>query len=312
VAKCDALRYIASFTRTDGGWHCAEAAALLSATGGSLAHRIRRRVAPSASSRLALAWSALDVLVSVFASALFLTAAPAYSQPPEGASIASRPLATLTLTVFDPMGARAGGVPVIFEQGAMQDGSVFGDGLTDADGTYTVRLPGGTYVFTSIVDFFPTTTVVLTSGDIAHRDIRMRVEPIARTVTLCIDCTDEQASSSLPQSIIEELQRDREAASRQIAVAAEPRRGWEAFQPTIPASVRRLDGVQGAVIIEGVVSVDGRFEVSSTPASAHPELAKTARAALEAQEWEPAKIQGVKVASPVHVTFEFNRSGDRP
>ena len=64
-------------------------------------------------------------------------------------------LVTLSLRVFDPFGRPAAKVPLVFEQGAFQEGALFGHGFTDRGGRYTVALPAGTYVFSALIDFFP-------------------------------------------------------------------------------------------------------------------------------------------------------------
>ena len=215
-------------------------------------------------------------------------------------------LATLTLTVIDPLGKPARNIPLVFEQGAFQDGAAFGDGTTDRDGRYVVRLPAGTYLFSALIDFFPGTEVTLKAGERVDREVRMKVEPVASAFTVCIDC-DGGVHPAEP-SVAEELQRDRAEYATALTRTAEPVGGWEQYQVAVPPSLRSLDhAVQGMVTVAGRVRQDGRLTALRIVSSAHPALASAALTALESQRWDPARVGNTVIEVEFVLDLQFVR-----
>ena len=275
---------------------------VLSAGGGPLVQRVRRLLGPSLASPPASGWSAV-LVCSVAAAAIVAMTSLVEGQSGRGPLGSPGSLGTLTLTVYDPLGAPADGVPIVFEQGPFQQGALFGEGTTNGNGRYTVHLPAGHYIFTAGIDFFPPTSVTLTAGATIEREVRMQLEPVTGSFIVCVMCPDDD---TLPDSIAAELQRDRDAARTQLAMAAEPMGGWESFKPAAPRSLReRPTPIEGLVVIEGVIGRDGSVSRLKTVGAPHFDLAAAAIAALAGQRWEPARVRGVSVEVPLRIMLQY-------
>ena len=276
--------------------------AAIGASGASLPHRVRRLLtAPSDSPRVGAGSLAMTLTVLCMA-----VGAATWVQAQTRSAGQSRELATLSLTVLDPFGQHAAGVPLVFEQGAFQEGTVFGHGFTDGDGRYTVSLPAGAYVFSALIDFFPGTEVTLAAGARVEREVRMALEPMSAAFTVCIDCPE--AITPPPDAVARDLQRDREDYATALTRTAEPVGGWEQYRVDVPASLRQRDrSLTGSVVIEGRVGTDGRLTNLRASASTHPALAEAALGALARQRWVPARVRSTPVEVDVVLELEYVR-----
>ena len=275
---------------------------LVSAATLSLPERMRRLLTPRHQTPAATASVAVATVLALGLVAASATWVHGQNSTRGGAD----QRATLALTVIDPLGQPARGIPLVFEQGAFQDGAAFGDGMTDGDGRYVVRLPAGTYVFSALVDFFPGTEVTLKPGERVEREVRMKLEPVAGAFTVCIDC--ENGIVPADASVAEDLQRDRAEYATALTRTAEPLGGWERYQVAVPASLRSLDpAVQGAVTVAGRVRPDGRLAALRIVSAAHPALASAALTALESQRWEPARVGSTVVEVDFVLDLQFVR-----
>ena len=274
--------------------------ATIGAGGPSLPHRVRRlllmpaEVPRAGAGSLAVAVLVLGIAVST----------ATWVQGQTRSAARSRDLAMLSLTVFDPFGERAAGVPVVFEQGAFQEGTLYGHGFTDREGRYTVTLPAGTYLFSALIDFFPPTEIGLEAGRRVERDVRMRVEPMTGAFTVCIDCGEPIAPP--PGSMTRDLQRDRDDYATALTRTAEPADGWEQYRVDVPASLRQLDrSISGLVTVAGRVGVDGRLNNLRAVSSAHPALSDAALGALGMQRWVPARIRSTPVEVELLIELQY-------
>lgn len=270
----------------------------------SLPERVRRLLAPQrqtpTATTVSVAAAALLALGLVAGSATWVNSQNSTRGRVDG-------LATLTLTVIDPLGHPARGIPLVYEQGAFQDGAVFGDGTTDSNGRYTVRLPAGSYLFSALIDFFPGTEVALRPGDRVKREVRMKLEPVTGAFTVCIDCASAVAPAEA--SVAADLQRDRADYARALTRTAEPLGGWEHYQLAVPASLRSLNtAVQGSVTVAGRVQQGGRLAGVRIVSAAHPALASAALTALESQRWEPARVGSTAVEVDFVLDLHFIRA----
>src|SRR6185436_16158858 len=71
-------------------------------------------------------------------------------------------------------------------------------------------------------DFVPGEQIVLHADEQVTRDIHMRIEPAAATVTVCRDCRSRTNTFELPESIRRELERDEQIALSAPVAAPEP------------------------------------------------------------------------------------------
>jgi len=280
--------------------------AAIGAAGPSLPERVRRLLAapPEAPRAGAAGLAAILAMFGIVVGAATLVQGQTRSTAGCGE------LATLSLTVFDPLGQRAAGVPLVFEQGAFQEGTLFGHGFTDSAGRYTVSLPPGTYQFSALIDFFPPTEIMLQPGDRVERDVRMQLEPMTGAFTVCIDCRDGIAP--VPDTVADDLQRDRESYAAALTRTAEPADGWERYRVDVPASLRQLDrSVAGNVTVAGRVSIDGRLTNLRAVTSAHPALAVAALDSLAAQRWVPARVRSTPVEVDALIELQYVWEGDQ-
>jgi TonB family protein len=260
--------------------------------------------------RAAIAIALLLIVASTQVAALpaqSSTAQPAQAGP------ANATLATLTGTVYDPLGAPIEDMTIVMESGPFGSG-VFGSTRTDKAGRYTFdRLVPGVYIISTSVHFAPTITVLLNEGQRVEQDIRLEVDGVAASYSVCIDCPQEEPRYTPPQSIVAEFARDREAAAAQSSTAAEPVLGWDYYEPDVRVTdVIRARGLTGHVVVEGRIDIDGAVRNLSVTSSPHRELSAAALAALEGEKWRPATVQGISVAVPLRITIEFRRRRGRP
>jgi TonB family protein len=220
--------------------------------------------------------------------------------------------ATLEGTVYDPLGTPVEGILVFIESGAFGSG-ISDERRTDKAGRYVFdRLPPGVYVMTVSVDAAPDLSVTLEAGQRLQRDIRMQLEEVTGTFAVCVDCPATAQTYSPPESLVREFALDREAATKQPVVGAEPPRGWALYAPAVQISdtIRRR-GLTGTVVLEGRIDADGLVKHVRLVSSSHPELGAAAAAALENDTWKPATVYGTPVAVPFRIIVEFMRLGAR-
>ena len=274
--------------------------ATVGASGPSLPNRVRRLLdAPPRRSRPAV--GGLVATLSVLAIVAFTAT---WVQGQTRPAVRSGEAATLSLTVYDPLGQRAAGVPLVFEQGAFQEGALFGHGFTDGNGRYTVSLPAGTYLFSALIDFFPQTEITLRAGERLSHDVRMQLEPMTGSFTVCIDC--RESVTPVSASVAEDLRRDRENYATALTRTAEPADGWERYRIDVPSSLRQLDrSIAGNVTVAGRVGIDGRMNNLRAVSSAHQALSDAALDALSAQRWVPARIRSTPVEVDVLIELQF-------
>lgn len=286
--------------------------AAIGAAGPSLPQRVRRLLtAPADAPRIGA--GGLAATLAVFAIVVGTTAwvqANVQADSQTRSTARRGDLATLSLTVFDPFGQRAAGIPLVFEQGAFQDGTLFGHGFTDSTGRYTLSLPAGTYLFSALIDFFPSTEITLKPRERIERDVRMQLEPMTGAFTVCIDCATGIAP--VPETVAEDLQRDRESYAAALTRTAEPEDGWERYRVDVPASLRQLGrSVAGNVTVAGRVGVDGRLTNLRAVSSAHPALSEAALGALAAQRWVPARVRSTPVEVDALIELQYVWEGDQ-
>jgi TonB family protein len=216
--------------------------------------------------------------------------------------------ATLTGTVYDPLGAPVEGLLVSLESGPFGSG-VSEETKTDKAGTYIFeRLAPGVYTISTSLEFAPTIEVSLDAGQRVRRDIRMHIEEVVGTFSVCVDCLPAARRYAPPESLVREFESDREAATKQSVTGAEPAAGWAFYEPDVRVTdAIRQRGLTGTVVLEAHVETDGAVRNVTVISSPHPELSAAAVAALQREPWKPANVRGVPVAVPLRLTIEFLR-----
>ena len=113
-------------------------------------------------------------------------------------------------------------------------------------------------------------------------------------------------------SIAEELRRDREAAAAQVIAPAEPAGGWEHYTPAVPPLLaQRRDIPGGIVIVEGRIAANGRLLDVTIVSAAQADLADAVRAAIQSESWQPARVRGVPIETPLRLTINYVRQGSQ-
>ena len=283
---------------------------MVAASDGTLVSRIQRLLRPSALAHTTTPRSAIMFVVMAALAVSAVTAPLVGAQSTQRRPLAVSELGTLSLAVYDPLGEPAADVLLVFEQAAFQAGTLFGDGRTDGSGTYRVRLPPGKYVFTALEDFFPPTEVTIAAGKATHRDIRMKVDAVTGAFTVCVDCPSA-AAPVMPPSIAEELRRDREAAATQVVAPAEPAGGWEHYTPTVPPLLAQRDIPGGIVVVKGRIATNGRLLDVTIVSAGQADLADAVRAAIQSERWQPARVRGVPIETPLRLTINYVRQGSQ-
>lgn len=230
-------------------------------------------------------------------------------QSAEKPSRASAPVSgnNLIVTVLDPLGQVAADVPLLLENAPFQVPFV-GEGVTDRNGQYQLRVPAGRYILTAPIEFFPAVEIRVPAGEVVEHTARMEIEATTGTFTVCIDCSGSTLYTP-PASIVEEFRSDRKAPLNQLVSGAEPDVGWEFYQPQAPEALRRLGAAapRGTVIVEGRITTDGRVSDVRTVSATHPVLASAATATVGETRWRPARVRGTAVETPLRITFEYTK-----
>ena len=216
--------------------------------------------------------------------------------------------ATLTGTVYDPLGAPVGGLLVYIES------EPFGAGMadetrTDNAGQYRFeKLPPGVYTIWLPIEFAPSIEVSLDAGQLVRRDIRMHIDEVTGTFSVCVDCDAAIPRYTPPESLVSEFASDREATATLSVRGAEPVVGWEYYEPDVRVTdAIRARQLTGTVVLEARVETDGAVRNVTVVSSPRPELSAAAVAALQNERWRPAAVRGVPVAVPLRLTIEFLR-----
>jgi TonB family protein len=214
---------------------------------------------------------------------------------------------TLTGTVYDPLGAPVEGMLVSIESGPFGSG-VADEMRTDKAGQYRFeKLPPGVYTIVVPIEFVPAIEVSLDAGQVIRRDIRMHIEEVIGTFSVCVDCGAVPRYTP-PDSLVKEFASDRESAEKQSVTIAEPVVGWESYEPDVRVTdAIRERGLTGTVVLEASVETDGAVKNVTVVSSPHPELSAAAVAALQRDRWNAATVRGVPVAAPLRLTIEFVR-----
>jgi TonB family protein len=213
--------------------------------------------------------------------------------------------ATLTGTVYDPLGAPVEGMLVYIESGPFGSGAST-ETLTDKAGQYRFeRLPPGLYTISPLVDFAPAIEVILEPDQLVRQDIRIHIEEVIGAFSVCVDCAAVPRYTP-PESLVREFASDRDAAAKQAVSGAEPAVGWEYYEPDVRVTgAIRERGLIGTVVLVARVETDGAVKDVTVVSSPHAELGAAAAAALQNERWRAAMVRGVPVAVPLRLTIEF-------
>jgi hypothetical protein len=299
----------------------------LSARISSILDRERRRTRTTSVSRwiaLASAMATAGVIAATEPVSTSLHAAPRQAPwlgeivPPEASHYGKEAQsggASLSGVLYDPFGRPLEGVVLGLESLQLGDPPVparstpfFRTVKTDANGRYSFnRVPPGLYgLVAPVSDFFEGDQLVLRRNERITRDIHMRITSTAAAITACRDCQPGTVAFDLPDSIRQELARDEQLAVSAPVSAAEPiskALAGEIGAP-YPPGVRDTS-LEGHVVVEGMIGVDGSSHAMRVTSSTHAALATAAIEILASERWKPAYVRGVAVEAPFRVDVDF-------
>ena len=218
----------------------------------------------------------------------------------------ARGTATVSGVLYDPLGNPVEDVPLQIAPG-VNEAPFYAEARTDRSGRFTFEhVPAGRYDISAPVDFFPRVAVRVPAGESIEQDIHMEVEPFVDAFEVCADCGLVEAFE-LPQSVVKELQSDREGDWSRAIRTAEPAGGWESHRSPLldyPQALRDA-AIEGRVIIAGRIGADGFATDLHSVAASRDELIPVAIDALMQLRWEPAHVRGLPIEIPLRITIDF-------
>jgi hypothetical protein len=128
-------------------------------------------------------------------------------------------------------------------------------------------------------------------------------EPVRGTLAVCAQCPVIVAPDAIPPSLASEFERDLE---RQPVTAAQPVGGWAWYQSTLLYPDGMEDAaVEGTVVVEGRVGIDGFAAGTHATSASDRRLAKAAVEAVSTMQWLPARIRSLAFEVPFEITVEY-------
>jgi TonB family protein len=76
-----------------------------------------------------------------------------------------------------------------------------------------------------------------------------------------------------------------------------------------PLLAQRRDIPGGTVIVEGRIATNGRLLDVTIVSAAHAVLADAVRTAIQSERWQPARVRGVPIETPLRLTIDYVRQG---
>jgi TonB family protein len=170
---------------------------------------------------------------------------------------------------------------------------------TDANGTFSVALPAGTYTAAIRVPGFKRFEAIVdvTPGERVTRDFALALGSLTETVHVA----GETDPSAEPTNLRPEV-----PITRTIGVITTPIKLTHKA-PAYPAAFREA-GIDGVVTVSARINVDGHLTDVAVLQSPHPALTALVTDHVARWRYEPTTVQGVAVTTDVTVTVNFTAS----
>ena len=212
------------------------------------------------------------------------------------APIQEEPASSIRGVVLDVTGARVPGAYVVLESDAATIGRV-----SNASGEYRIPdVPPGEYTLVAELPGFGThrQEVVIEEGNELLRDVLLSIGAVATVVAVVSDRLPPEESVEPP-----------DPARRILGVTAGVQRGRIINQvgPVYPRQLRS-EGVEGTVVLEGMIGKDGVVQGLKVVSTDHADLAMAALDAVREWRYEPSQLNGepVAVTTTISVNFGLN------
>jgi TonB family protein len=170
---------------------------------------------------------------------------------------------------------------------------------TDANGTFSVALPAGSYTAAIRVPGFKRFEAIVdvTAGERVTRDFALALGSLTETVHVA----GETDPSAEPTNLRPEV-----PITRTIGVITTPIKLTHKA-PAYPAALREA-GIDGVVTVSARINVDGHLTDVAVLQSPHPALTELVTDHVARWRYEPTTVQGVAVTTDVTVTVNFTAS----
>lgn len=212
------------------------------------------------------------------------------------APIQEEPASSIRGVVLDVTGARVPGAYVVLESDAATIGRV-----SNASGEYRIPdVPPGEYTLVAELPGFGThrQEVVIEEGNELLRDVLLSIGAVATVVAVVSDRLPPEESVEPP-----------DPARRILGVTAGVQRG-RIINQVVPVYPRQLrsEGVEGMVVLEGMIGKDGVVQGLKVVSTDHADLAMAALDAVREWRYEPSQLNGepVAVTTTISVMFGLN------
>ena len=212
------------------------------------------------------------------------------------APIQEEPASSIRGVVLDVTGARVPGAYVVLESDAATIGRV-----SNASGEYRIPdVPPGEYTLVAELPGFGThrQEVVIEEGNELLRDVLLSIGAVATVVAVVSDRLPPEESVEPP-----------DPARRILGVTAGVQRG-RIINQVVPVYPRQLrsEGVEGMVVLEGMIGKDGVVQGLKVVSTDHADLAMAALDAVREWRYEPSQLNGepVAVTTTISVNFGLN------
>jgi TonB family protein len=217
--------------------------------------------------------------------------------------------------IVDPLNGLLPGVQVLLTN---SDTHATHQVQTDRDGRFEVAgLPPGRYGFeTRLPGFEPIRGELTVRGLDVQRDLRLELGTIQERVTVIGGGRNDRRSRSDPgeRARLDELRKKRAAqACSAVPLQAAPFIGGNVRAPAKFVDVRPVyppqletAGVEGIVILQGHIGVDGSVGDLAVVSATHPDFASAATDAVRRWEFDATLLNCVPMQVSLNVTVQFH------
>ncbi len=210
---------------------------------------------------------------------------------PAPVPIQEDPSASIAGVVLELTGARVPGAGILLEGGAAPI-----LGISDSAGEYRIPdVPPGEYVLVARLPGFADhrQEVVIEEGQELLRDVLLSIG----AVTTAMEVVSDRFP---PEGPVETSEPER----LRVTAGVTSGRIIDVVQPEYPPRLR-ADGVEGTVVLEGMIGADGAIAGLKVVSTDHAGLAIAALDAVRQWRYEPSRLNNVPVAVATTVSFTF-------
>jgi TonB family protein len=208
--------------------------------------------------------------------------------------------ASLSGTIVDPSGAAVPYAEVLLTNATGDNRAAD----VDANGrfTYAGLTPGEYVIEVRAEGFAPVEDRVTLSPDQRiERRVRLPIGSVEETLVIAgLKSSAKSEPKELPERARVELATARTNNRQPVLVPERVR----VMQPVYPEDLQRA-GVHGTVTLMTRITTDGRVTIDKVLSPSSPELAAAARDAVREWRYDPTRLHGMPIETPMLVTIDF-------